>query len=245
MFFPSVYVIKNRTRIIAIRDSSPTAVETLARMFIDEQLVDDGTPRGRLFSILAATEHRFVPGLHTGVTIGLTGFRKEYEDPWKSSSDQVGHFLTAVRLTCDPGFLDNPLFPLLLGGWGDNDMAIRLMIGHEKFPDPRGIDKIGLSTLFAALSCFRAQYQSVTAVDIANFLAGNLEAIQVGSGIGNSMADLRLTYKGWQFGHQVEAGEFVDCAAIAGWVRRELGTDSSPQSHREHREEEERRFSET
>jgi hypothetical protein len=192
-------------------------------MFTDAQIVDDATVAGRLHAILAATEHRFIPGLHVGASIGMTGFRKEFEDPWPDSTDQVGHFLTAVRLAFDAQFLSNPIFPLLLGGIGDTDMPLRLIIGHEKKPDPSDVNKISLRTLITVLHCFHAQYRSVSIEDIANFLEGHLEMIQVGNGLGNSMADLRLSYKGWQFGHGVSEGKLKSNEVAAHWIRTEIG----------------------
>jgi hypothetical protein len=223
MLFPWGSRAKNQARIVAIRDGSPTAVEAFARMFTDPHIIDDGTVAGRLRAILDATEHRFVPGLHMGIAIGLTGFRQEFEDPWRSSTDQVGHFLTAVRLAYDTRFLSNPVLQLLLGAWGDEDIPLRLIIGHEKSPDPPDVTKPSLKTLFTVVSCFRAQYQSVTPEEITNFRSGNLDAIQVGVGIGNSMADLRLSYKGWMFGHGVSEGQFSTKEEIAHWIRTELG----------------------
>jgi len=221
---------KNRNRIVAIRDNAPTAVEALALMFTDANIFDNGSIRARLLTILAATEHRFVPGLHTGLKIGLTGFSKEFEDPWPSSADQAGHFLTAVRLAYDFTFLNNPIFQLLLGGWGDDDIPLRLIIGHEKEPDPPDVNKLSVKALFDAIRQFRAQYQSVSRQDVANFRNGNLDAIQVGVGVGNSREDLRLSYKGWLFGQWIAAGKFKDAAEIAQWIRMELGGAKSKQS---------------
>lgn len=219
---------RNRARILVIRDEAPTAVEAFARMFTDASLADDGTVRGRLHTLLAATEHRFVPGLHTGLTLGMTGFRAEFEDPWPTSTDQVGHFLTAVRLTVDPQFLSNPVFPLLLGGLGQPDLPLRLMIGHEKMADPEDVSRANLKSLLVALRCFHAQYQSVTAQDVASFKTGHLELIQVGNGLGNSRADLRLSYTGWLFGHSLVDGVFHNREAVAHWIRTELGNGESP-----------------
>jgi hypothetical protein len=223
MLFSGQQTAKNRRRILAIRDEAPTAVEALARMFTDVHISDNGQIRGRLRAIFAATQHRLVPGLHTGIAIGLSGFRIEFEDPWETSTDQVGHFLTAVRLTVDPGFLSNPLFPILLGGLGDDEFPLRIMIGHEMAPDPPDVDQISLKTLVRVLRCFRAQYQAVTREDVANFRAGKLEEIQTGTGLGNSLADLRLSYQGWIFGQRIAEREFQSKEEIAGWIRSELG----------------------
>lgn len=217
----------NRARIWAIRDAAPTAVEALARMFTDQQIEDDSTVSGRVHAILMATEHPFVLGLHTGAKIGVTGFRPAYEDPWKQSADQVGHFLTAVRLAFDPRFLALPVFPLVLGGWGHRDRALRLMVGHEKAADPAAIDQISPRVIIDVLRCFRRQYQAATDQDIANFCAGKMDTITLGTGLGNSLADLLLSYQGWLFGQWVKEGRFKTCEEAAGWVRRELGPVTS------------------
>jgi hypothetical protein len=214
----------NRARIMMIRDEAPTAVEALARMFTDAGITDDGTVGGRLHALLNATEHRFVPGLHTGADIGMTGFRKEYEDPWPTSTDQVGHFLTAVRLGFDPRFVSNPIFRLLLGGGGDADAPLRLIIGHEKVADPPDINRTSPRTLLTALRRFREQYQSATEDDIAQFRDGHLDLIRVGDGLGNSMEDLRLSHKGWLFGRSITEGRFKSREEVAGWIRTEIGT---------------------
>jgi hypothetical protein len=214
---------RNRRRILAIQDDAPSALETLARMFTDPYITDDGSIPGRLRAILNATQHRFVPGLHTGADLGLSGFRAEFEDPWETSRDQAGHFLTAARLAFDPAFLSNPIFPVLLGATGDNDIPLRLIIGHEKEPDPPQVTKINLKTLAAILRCYRVQYRSTAEEDIDHFRAGDLDAIQVGTGQGNSMADLRLSYKGWIFGGWIAEDRFRSKEEIASWIRTELG----------------------
>jgi hypothetical protein len=204
----------NRNRIIAIRDKTSTDIEALARMFTDSKIIDDSTLTGRVHSIFDATEHTFIPGLHTGIEFGQTGFRKEFHDPWKSSMNQVGHFLTAVRLAFDPGFPNDPFLLTILDAWGDSDIPLRLIIGHEKEPDPAILD---------ILAGFRAQYKATTEEDIANFRAGNLEAIKVGTGRGNSMADLKLSYKGWILGRWIAEGRFTK-QQVADWIRHSIGT---------------------
>jgi hypothetical protein len=193
MFFLWGRAAKNKRAALAIRDEAPTAVEALARMFVDDR-----------------------------IHIGLTGFREEYEDPWPSSSDQVGHFLTAVRLSFDARFLRFPAFPLLLGSWGDHDIPLRLTIGHEKKPDPPDITKIHLGTALRVLRHFRAQYQAATSEDVANFRKGKLDAIQLGGGLGNSIEDLRLSRKGWEFGELMRRNHFQSNAEVSEWIRSEL-----------------------
>lgn len=228
MLLPLGKAARNLRRALRIREEAPTAVEALALMFLDAGIEDDGTPAGRLRALLAVTEHRFVPGLHQGIRIGLTGFRKEYQDPWPTSTDQAGHFLTAVRLSFDPAFLAWPIFPILLGSWGDSDVPLRLTIGHEKKPDPPNLTEQNPATLFRAIRHFRRQYQAATAEDVAHFKSGRLEAIRLGGGLGNSMADLALSRKGWQFGQLMAAGHFRTTSEVANWIRTELA-DGPPE----------------
>jgi hypothetical protein len=205
----------NRSRIIVIRDKSPTDVEALARMFTDSKIVDNGTISGRVHAILDATQHSVIPGLHTGIEFGQSGFRQEFYDPWPSSINQVGHFLTAVRLAFDPEFLNSIILTAILGSWSDTDVPLRLIIGHEKEPDP---------DIFNMSVGFKAQYRVTTEEDIKNFKAGNLSAIKVGKGRGNSMADLLLSEKGWILGRWIAKGHFKSKQEIADWIRGTIGT---------------------
>jgi hypothetical protein len=206
----------NRNRITAIRDESSSDVEALALMFTDAKIIDDGTIPGRVHAILDATAHPLIPGLQTGIKFKQSGFRKEFHDPWESSINQVGHFLTAVRLAFDPGVVtNNPIVLAILGAWRDKEIPLRLIIGHEKEPDP---------DIFEMSVGFKAQYRSTTEADIKNFKAGNLEAIKVGKGKGNSMADLLLSHKGWILGLWIAKGHFKKKEEIADWIRRTIGT---------------------
>ena len=208
-------VQKNRDQIIAIRKKAPTDVDALARIFTDKYIIDDNTIVGRTNAIIAATTHQFIPGLQTGIKFRQSGFRREFHDPWESSINQVGHFLTAVRLGFDPDFTSNILFLTILNAWGDSDIPLRLIIGHEKEPDP-GILNISVG--------FRKQYKATTDEDIKNFKAGNLDRINVGTGKGNSMADLKLSYKGWLMGRWIAEGRFKTKKEIADWIRHVIGT---------------------
>ncbi len=207
-------VEKNRVRIEAIRDAAPHDVEALARMFTDKKITDDGTVVGRVNAIFEATAHDVIPGLQTGIEFGQSGFRKEFLDPWPSSENQVGHFLTAVRLAFDPGVVEyNPFVLAILDAWWDSEIPLRLIIGHEKEPDP-GVFDISVG--------FEAQYRATTDEDIKNFKAGKLDAIKVGKGRGNSMADLKLSYKGWILGRWIAEGRFKSGKEIADWIRNAL-----------------------
>ncbi len=203
----------NVKRIAQIKKATSTDVDALAQMFTDSKIKDDGTVAGRFTVIYRATEHWLIPGLQTGIEFGFSGFKKEFHDPWPSSSNQVGHFLTAVRLAMDSSVSNNIISIAILDAWFDNDRALRLIIGHEKKADPSPLDmSVG----------FREQYKSTTKADIENFKKGDLKKIKVGKGKGNSMADLELSHKGWLLGRMVAEGKMKTRQEIAKWILRVL-----------------------
>ncbi|MET8846299.1 hypothetical protein [Amycolatopsis sp. NPDC004625] len=146
--------IYNRARILKIKQESATDLEALARLFDDDELVDDGTVQSRLTVVLAVTEHLVIPGLQTGIDFSDTGFAGDrtphgpgFRDPHPSSQNQVGHFLTATGLQYSPAVVSReiPYFGTIRrmvaapAALSDQDVALRLTIGHEKGPDPDGI----------------------------------------------------------------------------------------------------------
>ncbi len=152
----------NRARIKVIKDEAKNDLDALATIFEDDQIIDDASISGRLQSILGATEHIVIPGLQTGIDFKDTGFAGEenptgggpgFRDPYPSSSNQVGHFLTAVGLQFNPTVVSKPipLFGSIRGmveapaGMTDAEVALRLTIGHEKAPDPSGAVEIFVS----------------------------------------------------------------------------------------------------
>lgn len=142
----------NRSRIRAIAATAQSDLDALARLFEDDAILDDGTLCGRVYALLAATERRLIPGLQTAIFFGDSGFAGDrthggsgFRDPWPSSRNQVGHFLTAVGLQMIPTVVSRPI-PILgsiraivgaPAAMGDEEVALRLSIGHEKAPDPR------------------------------------------------------------------------------------------------------------
>jgi hypothetical protein len=203
----------NVKRIGHIKSATSTDVDALAQMFTDSKIKDDGTLVGRFTVIFRATEHWAIPGLQTGIKFGFSGFKKEFHDPWPSSSNQVGHVLTAVRLAMDSSVTNDLILIAILDAWFDDDRALRLIIGHEKKADPSALEmSVG----------FREQYKSTTKADIENFKKGDLSKIKVGKGKGNSMADLALSYKGWLLGRMVAEGKMKSRQEVANWILRVL-----------------------
>jgi hypothetical protein len=136
----------NQDVIRGLKEQAGSDLEALASLFESDEIVDDGTVTSRLQVILTATEHLMVPGLQTGIEFSDEGFAPEFRDPHPSSQNQVGHFLTAVGLQFSPGVVseDIPLFGTIRDmveapeGMDDQEVALRLTIGHEKAPDPNG-----------------------------------------------------------------------------------------------------------
>jgi hypothetical protein len=148
---PSTAIVANQERIRRLATEAPTDLEALARLFEDDGIADDGTVAGRLRAVLQATERRTIPGLYTALPFSDTGFAGSrqaggagFRDPWPSSRNQVGHFLTAVAMRVAPEVVSRriPVFGSirrLVGApasMSDGDVALRLTIGHEKVSDP-------------------------------------------------------------------------------------------------------------
>jgi hypothetical protein len=182
----------NRSAIEVVRDATKNDAEALAQIFEVTTISDDGTVAGRLRSILQATDHLAVPGLQTGIKFEDKGFRLEFQDIWKSSNNQVGHFLTAVGLSFNPMKVEQPFAGRRLRDWlgapdamSAEDVALRLTIGHEKEADPGTGTKVvggllGLGTgtglvgaaagaALAVLLAFRDQFHACTDADIQAF----------------------------------------------------------------------------
>ena len=181
----------NSSAIETIKNRAPSDAEALAQIFTAATISDNGTPGGRLTAILAATESNVVPGLQTGIRFHDRGFRVDFRDPWPSSDNQVGHFLTAVGLSFNPAKVEQAFFARRLRDWlgapptmGNEEVALRLTIGHEKAADPglgtvaegaTGLGMLGGLVGMAAgagmevLNVFRTQFAACTSADILVF----------------------------------------------------------------------------
>lgn len=251
---------RNRNVITGLRaESSNEDVEALARMFEDSRILGTKSPNGRMDAVLAAMERPDVPGSKTGVFFGDEGFygdqRKNgcgFRDPHPKSRNQVGHFLTAVGLGYDPDQIYRTkwgvsLSALLGVSAGDSSqaVAIRLIVGHEKAPDPDDRDN-----RFMLLQGFLAQFHRATDSDIQAFLDAEaaladrpevcqntsldlkkaepfLRKIEIHPDWqGNSIQDLRLSLMGWHLGRMVRAGCFTQSDEIGRWLRKNLAAHS-------------------
>jgi hypothetical protein len=248
--------VHNIRRIQALnQEASWDDAETLARMFEDDAIISPDSVLGRLDAILEATEHRWIqgwrtfmdfPGLYECNGFSDRGFRDAFKDPWACSREQAGHFLTAVGLVLHPQKLEGRIFFRRLRDWAGApkemstaEVALRLVIGHEKAPDPGVPDPLVLPKV-------RRQFRSCTDGDLAAFHRA-LEAlgrdwvfsfakvdpymsqIEVGSARGNSCQDLYLSLAAYHFVQLLKGGQFLDRGAMARWVRDNLKADHGQQ----------------
>jgi hypothetical protein len=143
-------------------------VDALIRLFETDELNSydppaSNTARARLELVLEATNKR-LSGVDFGIQFAIDfttcGLQEQFNDEWlyrkywnqnpddPDVANQVGHFLTAVRLGYDPSFLDPSglIHGLLarrarsvLGVPPDEPLDVtakRLIVGHEKMADP-------------------------------------------------------------------------------------------------------------
>jgi hypothetical protein len=115
------------------------------------------------------------------------------------------------------------------GHYSDEEFAIRLMVGHEKYPDP--IDDP---------STFLQQFAKATSGDVAAFRSaeqnlGNRLPLDLKSALatlrgiavdnrqrGNSYEDLLLSLAGWRLGRSIQYGTLSTRASVASWSRQTL-----------------------
>lgn len=180
----------------------------LIRAMLDPRIQDRPLAdpvRARVESIVELTSSSSVKPVNFDPTsimgTGESGFRPAFQDSkvhW-SSSNQVGHFLSAVNATLN--------YPLT---------GTRGIVGHEMEIDllPQGFVKN------------IAGFLAVTAEDVNNFESGQLNLIPLDITQGGvSYQDLYLTYFGYRFGQMVEKGEFGNLEEAADWLKLILTPD--------------------
>lgn len=222
-----------------IRDAvpKPTDADDLAQMFETTLISDDGTVAGRLRELLSATEKLAIPGLQTGIEFHDKGFRTEFKDPWPSSDNQVGHFLTAVGLSFNPAKVSERFVGRKLRDWigaddalSDEEVALRLTIGHEKAADPGagtiaggalvggalgGLVGAGAGAALNVLDSFRTQYSRATAADVTVFLSAEKN---FGAGTKLDLAAADSTLHGIRVDSTLKGNSYQDLLlSCCGW----------------------------
>jgi RHS repeat-associated protein len=187
-------------------------------------------------------------------------FNEQFRDPWGESSwNQVAHFLTAAGFGYDAatyvsgfrkaanvfavvnrlvGFTD----PSTLS---DEEVALRLITGHEKVGDSSSIRLIkpastvlshvvqqyGVSTnndvelfLLASLSDSKGDYSDRDCLlrDIIPGFPDNPNPADYPDRTGNSLQDLRLSVKGWRFGKMIKEKRITSLMEASSWIDQNL-----------------------
>jgi hypothetical protein len=164
-------------------------------------------------------------------------------------SYQGSHFLTAVALSyynLDTGFSLSAWlsdFGRRFGAFASSpegyaprlsntEIAIRAIVGHELLADERGIIRgidANLQQTVVADTVHVYGFMQAVAYDVQGNAAGRdqiLESIlnlQVeGERRGNSLEDMRLSVKGWIFGHHIRAGIIHHSTVAGAWLRDNL-----------------------
>jgi RHS repeat-associated protein len=182
-------------------------VDALIKLFESDALEPydppaSNTARARLELVLEVTNKRLPAGLDAGIqfaidfnTCGLLGqFNDEwlYRKYWNQNPDnpdvanQVGHFLTAVRLGYNPSFLDTSgslpdaaasvAMRAFLNVPSDEPIDVtakRLIVGHEKVADPEPssieISGVKIGDAIKTGANIPGQYHSATGHDMILF----------------------------------------------------------------------------
>ena len=239
--------------------SRTSSLDYLARLFEDPDIDDSGSGNAlekRLRNILSDSHNPDNPILHfSGVLHGLSdsGFRRQFKDPWATSSNQCGHFMTAVDMGFDPlktyQYVStrikwaNPLAWSLSGGIPPTipvaeRICAMLIVGHEQSAD--NVSYSNTSYFDGWFSSFR-QATSASSEQIDTFLnavrvlpndpvidvrksQGLLPHMQINvGGEGNSMQDLLLSLFGFKFGSRIRLGNLATLSDAGKWIRTNIG----------------------
>jgi RHS repeat-associated protein len=194
-----------------IKTGSPTSVDALIEMFTTNELSGDN-PTARVATILNATSSG--PYAHFAVGFDDSGFKEELQDPYAGSSNQVGHFLTALDI----------------GLHQDNILGRSAIVGHEMFPDAH-TSQLGTGVSPGATSIWQIGTGLAHPRDRALFEQGNDDGFgkiisdgwsPSGSREGNSVQDLRLSYLGLTMARIYQRSGFPNNSAVGAWLRQNL-----------------------
>ena len=224
---------------------TPDYVELLVALFEDAQ-IDDGGYQAvplvkRLRTILGASNNGEAGGLthFSGILYRWhdDGFRTAFKDPWPSSDNQCGHFLTAVHLGYDP--LKGFTFANAQSSWATafempsglpafDGICCRMIVGHEQVGDDAylaAFRQVKSPSDDEVRTFYNAVVQCKTNATVDLSKAQSLVAsVTVGSGVGNSRQDLHLSLFGYIFGTLIREGAkgMWELADGSQWIRRNL-----------------------
>lgn len=213
--------------------------ELLAALFEDAQIDDANSGsfplEKRLRTILAASTDNAYPWLthFSGILYKWTdeGFRTAFKDPWPTSNNQCGHFLTAVHFGYDPSKVfaaaDVMLATTVDGVPLTEGTGCRLIVGHEQVSDHAWFarSRAALASGDEARTFYNAVVQCKTNSRVYLLKATTLvSTIKVGGGEGNSRQDLHLSIFGYIFGTLIRENNsgLRTLADGSQWIRRNL-----------------------
>jgi hypothetical protein len=176
-----------------------------------------------------------------GIPTGTSGFKSVLDD---HTNNQVGHFLTAVQLGFDPSVTKSFWAWLGFGipeQMAAEDAAIRLCIGHEKLGDNESLrDQFKSATdedvkvwwdasqalnqgpLNASQALNQGPLESDLELNLGTALTVLKKGIKIGTGPGNSEADLLLSLLGWTLGRSVPSERLTTKDQIGKWIMENI-----------------------
>jgi hypothetical protein len=198
----------NQNTIINIRNSSTSSAEALVTMFTTDKL-PGSTPISRLNVILNATKSSSYS--HFAVPFDDSGFKSDFKDPYPGSSNQVGHFLTAVDISLNQ----------------NNVLGRSAIVGHEMYPDigtPSGVSGFvdNIFQIGVGLTPPNDRNLFSTGTDSSFQQIINDGFGPNGIRTGNSIQDLRLSYLGTQMADKYISGGFPDNTSVGEWLTRNI-----------------------
>jgi hypothetical protein len=259
-----------KIRAAILIDTSKTTGERLRRLFADDfheclaWLCAGRTAADRLDFVLDFTQ-----GLNVGLPSlgfpaqfnidfgGDTGLAEEFRDSkyykgnnqqsgiWEGSTNQPGHFLTAVALSYRGlpkafhlAFWSPATDPARKVSYEDR-IALGLIVGHEKLSDEAFTGQNITEKITAYMRTAQAQYWNASEQDVNDFIDA-VEADARGDRqtrddifrrilgpnfkrdqsmrVGNSIEDLRLSAKGWRFGKWALSNKNAPSWLAADWL---------------------------
>ncbi|HOX40323.1 MAG TPA: hypothetical protein PL033_20260, partial [Candidatus Brocadiia bacterium] len=146
-------------------------------------------------------------------TAGDSGFLPQFQDSWKwpSSSNQSAHFLTAVEVD----LLYPWYYPMLVREWAK--------YGHEMEADFSGRSRFYQACL--GMGAWYGQWGAVFTEFGPPYFFEDIDSWKwnsIGSGRGNSYADVLLTMQGSDLADMIKNGEIKTSKQIADWIRKHL-----------------------
>lgn len=156
---------------------------------------------------------------------GDSGFSCEYQDSlvWRGSSNQVGHFLTAVDISIQAR-----------QSWWKKGLLLDAVIGHEMIGDWAGPGLqivFGFTANFVTFGSVHRWFLSgkdenfekiITLSRKINNLIFDETAQQHNFYSGNSIQDLRLSHQGWKFGELLSQNNIENPEDAAEWLKKSL-----------------------